>query len=240
MIGRNLLLLSSCLVNIYKSIHKPKTNLIMVHAEGDYIYMKTVTKRPTNGSSEPEYDFVAYPLLSEKEVAGGGQPMSMEVLKESIDINIKELKASLKDAENKNNTAAVREILDQSIAITLGKESLFLILSQKECDGIRFYFCKNPKGRNSVAAIGVKIKRHPDTGQPQRGSDGRVIAEDIGAEDNHNTILYNKNLKVNVLNSEVGPPYNLEEFLKGGEKFNETNNIKDDFAIEMTNYIKNL
>ncbi len=82
-----------------------------------------------------------------------------------------------------------------------------LLLSQKDCEGIRFYFCKNPYGRNSVAAVGVK-----------KDQTGEIRDIGIDDADPSASILTAKQISGNVLNKEVGPPDTIAKLFSKDEK----------------------
>ncbi len=126
---------------------------------------------------------------------------------------VNELKSIL-DVTNR----AHKLVGSKEIAIDLGKESLLLILSQKDCEGIRFYFCNSPYGSNSVAAVGIRAfldesgKPHQSR-HPQDPSREITDAQDIGVNDNFQSILDEGAIsgKTQILNEEVGPPYRTRQ-----------------------------
>ncbi|MBA4145543.1 MAG: hypothetical protein C0523_07265 [Cytophaga sp.] len=164
---------------------------------------------PTTG--EPTFEDREFDLNSDDDVAGGGMPMSTGFLIDRIQkYNEQRLKA-FTVAKKTKNTAVMDSIGNENVAITLGKESLMLLLAQKDCAGVRFYFCKNPYGRDSVAAVGVRVIKRQD---------GSEEAQDIGLDPNSDelSILSLKSFENTVLNSEVGPPNTFKDFFEEPEK----------------------
>jgi hypothetical protein len=56
-------------------------------------------------------------------------------------------------------------------SVVFGKEALLFILAQKGCKGIRYYFCKNHKGKPSLVFVGIKSFLKDFGG----GKNGRII-----------------------------------------------------------------
>ena len=159
-------------------------------------------------SGKPIFEEREYVLNSEFPLAGWGRPMAFDFLKEQI-LKHNQQKVDLfnaeTDAEKKENLGK------ENVAITLGKESLMAILSQKGCEGIRFYFCENPWGRSSVAAVGVR----------SAVVNGVEVAQDIGVEDEDNRVsILNNASGGEVINSEVGPPNTVGELFKESDESN--------------------
>lgn len=170
--------------------------------------MNTVVGVKAGG--EPDIQERNFDLNSDDDVAGGGMPMSTEYLIDRIRKYNEQRLADYQKAQKDNDPTAMKLIGDENVAIVLGKESLMLLLSQKECAGIRFYFCKNPYGRNSVAAVGVRVVKNGDDHEE---------AQDIGLdpESKELSILSLESLQTTVLNSEVGPPNTFKDFFKPTE-----------------------
>jgi hypothetical protein len=191
-----------------------------------------------SGSAKPSCQQVQHFLESEEAICGFGQPMTNEFLrdriwayiirryletgahchlKSKIEDLFKRLDnpdfISIKDSIIELIQEMLMRVLDEPFAITLGKESLLLLLSQKECEGIRFYFCLNPNGERSIAAVGVKTMR--DKSGKIIEENGKEIPQDIGILDDSASLARAENYNDFILNDEVGPPSRLYDLFRG-------------------------
>lgn len=144
-----------------------------------------------------------YPLNSDSVLPGNGIPMELEFLRERIMRRCQTKIDNYNSAVRSKDDAKISIAGNENVAITLGKESLMLLLSQADCEGIRFYFCENPWGRDSVAAVGVK-----------KLASGEV--KDIGIDngDSNLSILKATKFSAAVMNMEVGPPNTVADLFE--------------------------
>jgi len=166
--------------------------------------LKTVVGVAPTEADSPVYEDVTFELADETNVSAFGDSMSVDFLLKSIKASQQGIEKDHAAAKAANDTAAMKALEAQPIGIVIGKQALLMLLGQKECEGIRLYFCKNPWGKNSVAAVGVRVMRD-SAGKPII-KDGVEVAQDIGVKDDATTILKSKNLSATILNVEVGPP----------------------------------
>lgn len=52
-------------------------------------------------------------------------------------------------------TPTEEDVLDEVVAVSFGKETLLILLSQAGCQGIRFYVCKNQDDKTSLVMVGI-------------------------------------------------------------------------------------
>lgn len=174
------------------------------------VIMKTAIR--DNGGS-PVFEDREYLLNSDDELAGNGIPMEIAYLKEKIMEHCQHKVERYKKAISDGVQEKITKAGDENVAIVLGKESLMLLLSQKGCEGVRLYFCKNPYGRDSVAAVGVK-----------KTTAGEI--KDIGIDDTDKSVSILKAAKWDaaVWNMEVGPPNTIAQLF---------NPSKDPFVTDL-------
>lgn len=61
----------------------------------------------------------------------------------------------LRAAGASDDAPEVQALLDTNISVTFSRSILLLLLSQAGCAGIKFYFCKNLEGHDSLVLVGV-------------------------------------------------------------------------------------
>ncbi|GAB3693121.1 hypothetical protein GCM10027592_12670 [Spirosoma flavus] len=98
-------------------------------------------------------------LAPDGDIRGAGKPITLNAAKVMIDSYLSPVIDDLKNPDKKENA------LKAPIAVYYGKETLMLLLSQSNCEGIRFYFCKNHHERASLVLIGID-KDGSDLGIP--------------------------------------------------------------------------
>lgn len=171
--------------------------------EHDHLRIKTYSGK------KPDGELMDYPMQRNSDLAGAGQPMDAGLLKEKIIESYREYQALKRKAQD----TEIKEFLEQEpVAITLGKESLLTLLSQKGCEGIRFYFCKNPKTKGrSVAAVGVAEATEPAGFSTAQSPGGRKkpIRQDLyltGEEGN-----FSQGRRPSFLEEESGTTTNIQQ-----------------------------
>jgi len=101
-------------------------------------------------------------------------------------------------------------------AFTFGKESLLSILTQKNCEGIRFYLAKRKSGENSIVgttlvAIGVKPEKDVDGNDgndPEIGAKDEYIIKDLVEYSDSDTDMMHRQTGIII---ETIPPLSLGE-----------------------------
>jgi hypothetical protein len=201
---------------------------------------------------------ISFATQNDTDVCGFGLPVSLEAGKKMIDGFQKELieewadaKSALADANpvNKNEKEQIVATLERHpIAITLGKESLLYIMSQKDCEGIRFYFCKNHDTELSLVACGVKsnpvVKSNPFVGsspvskfRPMPISLGST-AKDLGAPEGSLSISdaevkHGLEVVEGYFLFEVGPPTRLKDVLSKSESGNNNDVFEEELRSKL-------
>lgn len=117
---------------------------------------------------------------------GLGKPMTKIAADLMIDTFIKEVQANAKN----------EDYLDQIVGVQFGKEKILYLLSQQGCESLIFYFCKNHKGKHSLAIIPLNNTDEP---LPRPASAG-------GAEET-------RSAPIQIAGSEVGGGKTIREFL---------------------------
>ncbi|GAB4031998.1 hypothetical protein [Spirosoma jeollabukense] len=99
-----------------------------------------------------------YPLYSDDEVAGAGQPVTLRAACAMIDTFfaslIAEINAAAKISDDFKD-AKTEEVLNRGFAAVFGKETIARLLLQRGCEGIRIYSCKDDHGKNSLLLSAV-------------------------------------------------------------------------------------
>ncbi len=123
----------------------------------------------------PGYDFndgefvpclLTSPLQKDSSAGGEGQPITLVAAQEMVGRYHQLLRNRLTEAREKGTED---EILDEVVAVTFGKETLLLLLSQAGCEGIRFYLCKNQDHRTSLVMVGIDGERSDLSATGQKG-----------------------------------------------------------------------
>ena len=145
-------------------------------------------------------------LAPEGSVTAAGKPITLKAVKAMTDgyllpklDRLKQLRAK-SIGKSKEEKAEEKALLESNIAVFFGKETLMLLLSQTDCEGIRFYFCRNHEKKQSLVLVGV---------------DG--AKNDLGIHSKHGSII-DRNLDINDLQEdipadEVGGPKSLQDYL---------------------------
>ncbi len=183
-------------------------------AEGKKGSMKIPGKKVKGADYSDEE--ISFATQSDDDVCGFGLPVSLEAGQRMIKDFQTELLRALQEAASNNNEEAIEANSKHPIAITLGKEALLYIMTQKECEGIRFYFCKNHEKELSVVAVGVKNNPITDPATASLASK----AKDLGSPDGKLSIA---DVKINSPQQveefflfEVGPPTRLKDIISSG------------------------
>jgi|GEM_PF-4559427 len=147
-------------------------------------------------TGELEQDEVTVNEQSDSSLAGFGKPVDLGAAKKIVNEYIN-------DPTNTND--------QKTIAITLGRESLLHILSQENCEGVRFYLCKVPRDlanpnetHISILAVGVK-KNINVVGIPMDPDNLNNQVQDLGTTPDNPTILAD-DAEEGFIMFEVGPP----------------------------------
>ncbi|GAB4022487.1 hypothetical protein [Spirosoma koreense] len=147
-------------------------------------------------------------LNLEGSVTTTGEPITLQAARAMTDgylqpiiSRYKTLVASLGEKSSDTDiTNEIDSLLDANISVFYGKETLLLLLSQPDCEGIRFYFCKNHKDKQSLVLVGIDSNER-----------------DLGLPDEFKTIIDPdlKSFPEGVLAEEVGGPNTLRDYLSG-------------------------
>lgn len=173
-------------------------------------------------------------------VAGRGSNITLETAMEIIDNNKwRPLKSAYAQAkvlsEREDNSQEIARMLDTNLGITFGKETLLRILSQQDCEAIRFYFCTLPGGKESLVGVGVdKQGRDLDSEDGILPSKPRALRR-LDVEIGGGNI---KSVFAQPIICEVGPPVTLRDVLELEEKGDKDTeeNAKFNFEKGLRNY----
>jgi len=100
--------------------------------------------------SECEFNYDNEPIK------GYGYPIDFELANDMVVKHWNTQRDKILEAQAQGDAGEVERIIDENIAITFDRKLLLLILSQSECEGIRFYFCIRPdNNRKSLVAMGI-------------------------------------------------------------------------------------
>ncbi len=135
-----------------KYFHNLKTPNIMAGK----ITMPGLGVDPGNPSRVIPIDAITFTLNDDDTVAGFGQPVTINAACCMVDKYLMDVTNDLKDANsNKDFAVADKLIKRKGIAVIFGKETLLRLLSQPNCEAIRFYSCINDDERASLVLCGV-------------------------------------------------------------------------------------
>jgi hypothetical protein len=75
---------------------------------------------------------------------------------------------------------------EQKCAVEFGRESILRVLSQKDCIGLRFTFCLNDEGKESIIVSGLTEEEVEENinGKPQKRRRTCMIGRDVYRADN--------------------------------------------------------
>ncbi|QDK82625.1 hypothetical protein EXU85_30060 [Spirosoma sp. KCTC 42546] len=149
---------------------------------------------------------IQFNTQNDESVSGFGQPVSLAASQKMIRNFQSDLLLEFVNGDDETKQA----VASRPIAITLGKESLLFILSQNECEGIRFYFCKNHLQSPSIIAVGVKnnIVDDPNATLASRARDLGTVGDKLSILSRDVQI---NNVVEDFFYYEVGPPTTLED-----------------------------
>lgn len=90
-------------------------------------------------------------------------------------------KAFLKSGPDQSPDALKQYLNDQRCAVEFGKESILRVLSQKDCTGLRFTFCHNDIGEESIIVSGLMEEEVEETinGTLQRRKRTCMVRKDV-------------------------------------------------------------
>lgn len=127
-------------------------------------------------------------------------------------------------------------LLDTNLAITFGKETLLHLLSQKGCEGIRFYFCKTPTGKSSLVGVGI------DADDNDIGTVDKLLPLDNNQQPRVSIKLNESDTEVTeeVYAIEVGPPITLSVVLTEKAKFPSDGTHPNTFLEKTGKYFESL
>ncbi|MBL6447607.1 hypothetical protein JMN32_14915 [Fulvivirga sp. 29W222] len=144
-------------------------------------YHPTGPQSPWNEKKELQFDYDNF-----KDPAPG-RVISLKAATKMVHTHWKEQLDEIDSPEKE------QEINKRTAAITFSKRTLLLLLSQENCEGIRFYICKSPKPGNhlnlktSLVLVGIG-KNNQDLGVD--GNDKSIFRPYRSADDSSNpTIL---------------------------------------------------
>ena len=102
---------------------------------------------------------ITFTLNDDDSVSGFGQPVTLNAACCMINKDLTEFTNDLKDANSKNDLVFAKKLIEKKgIAVIFGKETLLRLLSQPNCEAIRFYSCINDVERASLVLCGVDEK----------------------------------------------------------------------------------
>jgi hypothetical protein len=164
-------------------LNKPKDQITFVAVDvdnaGNYITDKVIQDAPGG-------------------LTGEGMPVTRKAAKAMIRAHWNPIKERLDAAIEAKDKQAIEDLLDTNIAATFGKETLLFILSQENCDGLRFYFATKPTtvdgedipggGGLTIVVTGVKevdgkaIDLNTNESIMEEQTDSKAVANDRQGE----------------------------------------------------------
>lgn len=135
-------------------------------------------------------------ICDDSQLTGFSRPITQDAKREMINSFIDELQNKLKAVDAQS--VEYKGIMNQTVSVDFGKESLLLLLSQPGCEGIKFSFAKGINTQYTLVAEGLTI-----------GTNGvqPVIIPDV--TDKSGNVIKNEPMTF-----EVVPPYTLEDWVK--------------------------
>lgn len=135
-------------------------------------------------------------------VTSAGEPITLKAARQMINGYLTPIIEQLSASDILPAEKAALE--ESNIAVFYGKETLMLLLAQANCEGIRFYFCKNQDNKQSLVLVGI------DKNQ-----------QDLGLPDGAKTLI-DRNLNLegfqdNAVANEVGGPKSLRDYLNSNK-----------------------
>jgi hypothetical protein len=173
--------------------------------------------------SKVETVLLSYDLNKDRSATGYGQPVTLAAACVMINNYHTALADSLKEAINNKDNVSQEAILKEGLAVIFGKETLLRLLSQPNCEAIRFYSCINDVGRVSLVLSGID-KDEKDIIALRNGAENLLdIVAKRNASVQRGEIL---SLNTEVELSEKGGPdddgdggkYSFQDYIEGGIK----------------------
>jgi hypothetical protein len=101
-------------------------------------------------------DAITFDLNDDTSVPGYGQPVTLNAACCMIDKDLREFTNDFNNANKENNSTLINKLIEKKgIAVIFGKETLLRLLSQPNCEAIRFYSCINDDERASLVLCSV-------------------------------------------------------------------------------------